>query len=232
MRVLQIKSFNDQSKSAILKAIISLIVLMFCFLNLSAQKGSNIKVKIETGVRWDWDKGKINLNAPFLYVEPKVKTSKNTAIGLRIGAAENSGSIHLSDPNQYYTGIGDPSTIYLFVPTFDYYFIKNNSLPYLGVGVGYYLLTTSRDIIAIGISSDMLEVSVSNQVGFLLRGGFALHKVMIGKVDLSKFSIGLEFNYIPKANIETSNGQLIGTIANSYIALSIGYTFGIGKSSK
>ncbi len=67
-----------------------------------------------------------------------------------------------------------------------------------------------------------MEGSVNNQVGFLLRGGF----------ELGKTRLGLEYNFIPKADIEIPNGQIIGTVDNSYFGLSIGFTIGGGKSSK
>ena len=50
--------------------------------------------------------------------------------------------------------------------------------------------------------------------------------------DLRKFILGLEFNFIPNADVRLSNGQKVGTLATSNIALSIGYTIGNGKNSK
>ena len=70
--------------------------------------------------------------------------------------------------------------------------------------------------------SGVLEVSVDNQVGILLRGGLSLWKLIVG----------LEFNFIPKTNIEIPNEQKIGTVSNSYIGLSVGYEIGVGKNSK
>jgi len=84
----------------------------------------------------------------------------------------------------------------------------------------------------IGNSSEVFKISVNNQVGFLLRGGLDLPKFIIGRVDLSKFSVGLEFNYIPMVDAEISNGEVVGTLNNSNIALAIGYTIGLRKSSK
>jgi len=59
-----------------------------------------------------------------------------------------------------------------------------------------------------------------------------MHKVVIGRADLSKFIFGLEYNYIPIADIKVSNGQRVGTVAMSNLSLSIGYTFGDFKSKK
>ncbi len=87
---------------------------------------------------------------------------------------------------------------------------------------------TSKTARVVGIS-DLLDLSVNNTFGVLLRGGFDLSKLIIKRLDLSKFTIGLEFNYIPKADVEISNGQAVGTVVTSNIALSIGYILDFRK---
>ena len=80
---------------------------------------------------------------------------------------------------------------------------------------------TEVSLIAISPSSEnVIEVSVNNRLGFLLRGG----------LNLEKFILGLEFNYIPKTDIEIPGGQIIGTVSNSYVGLTFGYLIEIGKS--
>ena len=217
----QHKSFCN--KSTLFKRVLILISLLCWLFNLRAQKQSNTKLKIEAGILWDWVEDRIYLSGPFLNVEHKLKTSKNTVIGLRLGAALNSQRILTSDPNQFYI-INDTDNngngAISFGPTLDYYFTKKKSRPYLGLGVGYIFLTTSKKGFVIGYPSDVLELSVNNQLGFLLRGGF----------DLGKVIAGLEFNYIPKTDVEISNGQKIGTVVTSNIALSIGFTIGNWKN--
>ena len=78
-------------------------------------------------------------------------------------------------------------------------------------------------------NSDLLDLSVNNTYGVLLRSGFDLHELVIRGYDLSKFTIGLEFNYIPKSDVEISTGQVVGTVLTSNVALSIGYSIGIRK---
>ncbi len=192
-----------------------------------------MKLKIEAGFLWDSVDEKIYLSGPFLNVEPKLKTSRNTVVGLRIGAALNTQRILTSDPEEYYIAneVGNNGIISL-ASTFDYYFRKNNFRPYLGIGVGHYFLTSTKRGFAIRDPYDALELNVDNQFGLLLRVGFDLHKFVIGKLDFSKFTLGLEYNYIPQANVETLNGQKLGTISTSNVALSIGHTIGFTKSSK
>lgn len=236
-KVFQLKLFSFHDKNTLYKTIILHILFLLCFINLSAQKENNIKMKIEAGILWDWVDGKIYLSGPFLNIEPKLKTSKNTFIGLRIGAAENTQRILTSDPNQFHINNendnGYGNSVFSLVPTFDYYFSKNKLRPYLGVGIGYYFLTTSKDVFVIGKPFDYVqELTINNQIGFLLRGGFNLHKVIVGRFDLSKFTIGLEYNHVPKTDVEIPNGQVVGTVVTSNIAMSFGYTFGNRKRSK
>ncbi len=235
MKVFQLRLFYFYNKSAILKSKMLLIILLSCLFNLSVQSQSNVKLKIETGVLWtskSANPGFPWFNGFFFRVEPKLKTSKNTFIGLRIGASENEKienynplqSYSYNNPNDGLIQFTNPDNgIISIVPTFDYYFNENKYRPYLGGGVGYYFLTNFTEVSPTGIpnpSENILEVSVKNRLGILLRGG----------LDLGKFIIGLEYNFIPKTDIEIPNGQVIGTINNSYVGLSIGYTIGLRKS--
>jgi len=68
-------------------------------------------------------------------------------------------------------------------------------------------------------SIDIQSGSVNNQLGLLLRGG----------LELGNTRFGLEYNFIPKSDIEISNSQIVGTVDNSYLGLSIGFTLGTGK---
>jgi len=219
MRALQLKSCYFHHKSAILKTILLLGLSWFCLVNLIAQKESNIKLKIEAGFLWDWVDGSIYLSGPFLSVEPKLKTSANTVIGLRLGAAQNTQRIINADPFQYSIDNvfdnGNSNGIFSFIPTIDFTFDDRKFRPYLGAGVGYNFLTTSKNVFVRG-TIDAVETSVNNKVGGLLRGGLYIRQ----------FTVGLEFNYIPKTEIELSNGQVIGTMNNSNIALAVGYTIG------
>ena len=214
-----------------------LLIVLFCSFSLHAQKESSIKLKIEIGLNADSYGGKIYGSGYFLNAEPKVKVSKNAAMGLRIGAAVNTQLIKYNDRFQFFieknelNDSGNNSVI-SFVPTFDWYLNESNVRPYLGLGVGYYFLTTNKDAFAINNPLDAVAVRISNQVGGVVRGGLDFHEFTVGKSDLSRFSIGFEFNYIPNADVEIPNGEKVGTIANSNFALSIGYTIGNQKNSK
>jgi len=103
-----------------------------------------------------------------------------------------------------------------FVPVFDYYLSERNLRPYLGVGVAFHISPDPVEIFRIGApdpSEDFLELGIDNRIGLLFRGG----------VESGKFRFGLEYNLIPKADLELPDRPPIGRISNSYLGLSIGF---------
>jgi len=212
------------------RIILSQILLLYLF-NLNAQEKSPIKLKLETGFLWDAIDGKIYFSGALLNIETKIKISKYSVIGLRIGGAVNTQRILNADPDQFYieNGAGQNSVISLG-PTFDYYFNTSNLRPYLGFGLTHSFLTTSKRGFLIANPLDALDLNIGKKIGFLVRAGFDLRKAVIGKVDFSKFILGLEFNYIPKSDVTISNGQKLGTVATSNFSLSIGHIIGEMKS--
>ena len=232
MKIFHLKSSYFSNKKKLLKTILLLSVILYFLGNLSAQKESNIKLKLDAGLNWKpaerdgtyWDWGL------HFSLEPKLKTSKKTFIGLRIQVNENDPTNEKYKPLQFFidSNINNyffemtSTTLISFVPTFDYYFSKNSFNPYLGAGVGIYMLAPSIEFSQNSTSSEELEASIDNQVGFLIRGG----------VDIWNLTVGLEYNYLPEAEIKTSSGLIIGIVDDSFIALTIGYSFGIGKRLK
>ena len=208
-----------------LKRWLLLQVLLFFFLILKAQQANSIKLKVEGGVLWDAVDGKVYLSGPFLNLEPKLNISRNILLGLMLEGAINTQIILTADPNQFYINndVGFNGVVSIG-PTLDYYFTTSDSSPYVGIGFIHSFLTTTKKGLIIDTTFDEQKLSVDDRVGVLLRMGTNLHKVKIGQSDLSRFMLGLKFNYIPKANIELS-GQRIGTIATSNLALSIGRVF-------
>jgi len=196
-----------------------------CFVNLNAQKEPYIKLKVEAGLNWKPAEKDASLWGQIYSLEPKLKTSKKTFIGLRIQANENYQINEKYKPNQFFIDNNlnvnffeaTSGTLISFVPTVDYYFSKNRFSPYLGAGIGLYMLAPPIKFLQKTTPSGVLETSVANQAGFLIRGG----------VDIGKLSVGLEFNYLLEADIKVPSGLIIGTVDDSFIALLIGYSFGI-----
>lgn len=209
MGIFQLKLFCN--KKTILKRQLLLIIVFFFMFNLNAQDESNIKWQIEPGVLVLSDSENFGL---LLNVEPKIKISKNKVIGLRFGVALNTQKFKNNDRSQFNINDQQNNAVISFVPTFDYYLNEEKYRPYLGFGLGYYLFNYT-DVFRIG-SVNALEGRAKNQLGVLIRCGF----------ESGNTRFELEYNFIPKADIEIPDGQIIGTVNNSYLGLSIGFTIG------
>lgn len=190
-----------------------LVGLLFCLFNLNAQ----VALRIEPGVLLETNSENLGL---LLNIEPKLKFSKNSVIGLRFAIAANPQNFKINDSSQYFIEDLDDNGFISFVLAYDYYLNSIKYRPFLGIGSGYYLFNYT-DVKPRNGSREILEGSVNNQLGLLLRGGF----------ELGKIRLGLEYNLVPKSEIQIPNGEMIGTVDNSYLGLSIGFTIGGEKSS-
>ncbi len=213
MKIFQLQFFNN--KNTTLKKKLLLIILLLCLFNLNAQDNYNVKLRIEPGFLLKTDSENLGL---LLNFEPNIRISENSVIGLRFGLALNPQKFENNNSTQFNIDEENDNAVISFVPTFDYYLNENNTRPYFGLGLGYYLFSS---VVIANPSENVSEGSVNNQVGFLLRGG----------LELGNTRYGLEYNFIPKADIEIPNGKIIGTVDNSYIGLSIGFIIGGGKGS-
>ncbi|WP_430410394.1 hypothetical protein [Kordia sp.] len=202
--------FNNKNNS--LKKKLLLITLLFGFYNLNAQ----VKFRIEPGFLLKTESENLGL---MFNIEPNIEISNNCVIGLRFGLALNPQKIENNDSSQFFIDDENDNAVLSFMPTFDYYLNENHIRPYLGLGLGYYLFSSEEIAIS---SGDVTEGNVNNQLGLLLRGGFEWRKT----------KIGLEYNFIPKADIKIQNNQTIGTVNNSYFGISIGFLIGGGKSTR
>lgn len=202
-----------------LKRVLLLQILFFCSFHLNAQVKSNIKLGIEPGFLLVTDSEKLGI---FLNVEPKLKVTKNAFIGVRVTVVFNPQKIKIHNTLQYYTNDEFDNGGLSFVPTFDHYFKEDYFkgkffTPYLGLGIGYYALARYLDIMSLNSGDDFVAI-IDRKLGFLFRGG----------IESNNLRIGLEYNFIPKSDIEEPNGQTIGTVDNSYVGLSIGFILGGG----
>lgn len=200
-----------------MKFLLQIVLLLYLF-HLNAQEGTTIKLVIEGGILPLSETENLGL---FLNAEPKLKISDNIFLGLRVGVILNAQSIENNDEFQYEIDERSDNGGISLVPTIDYYLNENYFRPYLGLGIGPYLLTKYIDVFDYS-SQSRFEVNVKNQAGFLVRGG----------LESDKIRFGLEYNYILKADVEVPNGQIIGTINNSYFGLAIGFIIGHKKKSE
>ncbi len=209
MKILRNQFFNTLRNS--LKTIVLSLIVSLGLFNINAQ----VQLKIEPGVLLNTESENLGL---MLNVEPFIEISSNKVIGLRFGLALNPQRFETNDSSQFFFDDVNDNAILSFMPTFDHYFNENYTRPYLGMGFGYYVFS-SVDIA--NPSGGITEARIDNQLGFLLRGG----------VHWGKTKFGLEYNFIPKADIKIANDLIIGTAANSYYGVSIGFMIGGTKST-
>ncbi|MBP2831774.1 hypothetical protein J8281_06190 [Aquimarina sp. U1-2] len=186
------------------------ILLFICFSQINAQ----VQLRLEPGVLLETGSDNLGL---LLNIEPKVKSSTRSVIGLRFGIAINPHKFEIDDNSSFFVDDVEDNAIISFVPTFDYYLSENHYRPYVGLGLGYYLFS-NFDISDRNGSIDRIEGNVNNQVGLLVRGG----------LEVANTRFGVVYNYIPKAEIQIPDGPTIGTVDNSYFGIVIGFTI-IGR---
>ena len=186
------------------------LLLLFGLCNLNAQ----VQFRIEPGVLLKTESENIGI---LFNIEPNIDISKNSVIGLRFGVSINSQKFETNRDSQFFIDEKNDNAVISFVSTFDHYLNEKRYRPYLGLGIGYYLLS-SIDVTTFA-NENVLEGTIKNQLGLLLRGG----------LELGNTRFGLEYNLIPKANIEILNNQEVGNVSNSYFGVSVGFQLGYGK---
>ena len=204
------------SNSMMLKKIILLAVLFFHLTNLNAQGWNNVRLGLDIGVLDLLESENFGL---FLNVEPKLKSSRNMTLGLRIAITANSLTYENYDNTQFSINEASGNGSISFVPTLDYCWYENKFRPNLGFGIGTYLLVTYLDVYPITPGNsyeEVIEINVKNRFGLLLKGGFTL----------GRSRLGLEYNFVPKAELEIPTGQKVGKVDLSYFGLSIGLILG------
>ncbi|OXA81581.1 hypothetical protein B0A58_01405 [Flavobacterium branchiophilum NBRC 15030 = ATCC 35035] len=153
-------------------------------------------------------------------IEPKYNIKDNMNIGLRFGAAAMAKNIQstTSTTANVDAEIGVNNSYLL---TYDYYFNQSGSsfVPYIGAGAGLFQLANLEinDTNSTTTTTTMLDAT--SKTGGLVRGGF----------EWGKFRMGVEYNFVPKSNIQDLKGTVVGSTDNSYLGIHLGFYIGGGK---
>jgi len=219
MKVIQSRAICDNG--IMFRKILLLLFVIFSSFHFYAQESGNIKLSVEAGIM-PLLRNSENLGF-LLHVEPKIKVLDNTFMGMRIGLAINSHVFEVHDNAPYIINTEQNHAVLSFTPTIDYYFRKSYYRPYIGAGIGYHILADYVDVFrSTNASEGVIEGNVNKRIGLLLRGG----------VESDKLRLGLEYNIIPTGDIEILDGSVIGTVVNSYVGLTIGFTIIGGQRSE
>ena len=207
----------------LLKEKLVFVFLMLGLYTLHAQERNKFKLGVEVAPTISTG---LNSSLGFLVaIEPKFNNTENSAVGLKIGrAVAIERNIKFLDDFQFNeVGWHKVYEVLSLAATFDQYLGKPNSKfqPFAGGGLSYYKASGVGDIDTqdnptMNFSSN---TKIKGQLGILLRGGF----------ELGKFRLGVEHNFIPKSNIKLPNGDIAGSVKDSYFSVSFGCTIGGGK---
>jgi len=196
-----------------LRRTIILLILSIILIPLKAQIRDNLKLELEVGfpIRTDSDNFGLLLN-----VEPKLKVAEHVFVGMRIAMAMNTQSFDNKDSSQFIIDKQSDHGFISIIPTCSYYWQLAKFNPYVGIGIGPYSLANNIDVFRINTKDPLentFEIELRNQIGFLLRAG----------AESGKISFGLEYNIVPKINVESPEGQKVGMVNSSYLGITLGW---------
>lgn len=153
-------------------------------------------------------------------LEPKINVANNMSVGLRFGTAALAKEVTYYDISEDYEGevSGNASV----TATFDYYFNKGNSnvAPFIGGGFGYYALSS--------IDIENGDFDNPDEVGNL-EANFKWAPMLRAGVELGRFRMAAEYNFVPPSDLQNISGQVIGEAINEYFGFTLGFYVGGGR---
>ncbi len=155
-----------------------------------------------------------------LNLEPKVNVADNMSVGLRFGVAGLAKDVTYFDINEDFEG--EVAANASVTGTFDYYFNKGNSrtAPFIGAGFGYFALSS--------VDFEDGDFDNPDNIGNL-EADFAWAPMIRAGVELNKFRMAAEYNFVPKSDLQNAAGDAIGEAVNQYFAFTLGFYVGGGR---
>ena len=198
-----------------MKKLLGVLVALLIMNTAYSQQAGKFRYQMDFGTAVPKDGG---LGA-IVNLEPQVLVMNNLAVGMRMGVAGLAKDIVYYDiPDDYDGEVGANLSV---LATANYYFNfgRGTVAPYVGGGFGYYSLS-NIDI----EDTDIDEDDVEN-----LETDFAWAPMVRAGVELNKFRIGVEYNFVPKSNLQNVGGDVIGRATNEYFAFTLGFFVGGGR---
>ncbi len=195
---------------------ITLLLCIGAFVSLSAMSQDELKpFKVDVSLGYAIPGGSGAKGGVLFAVEPKYAVMSNLALGLRMEVAVVARGLS-SVNDDTFTDV-DVKASGSYVLTGDYYFSDNYSFrPFAGAGAGIYSMAAAT----ITDDTETINGGATSKFGGLVRLGF----------EASHFRLGLEYNLVPKTNLEdlAGSGNTI-TTKNSYIGIKLGVCIGGGR---
>lgn len=198
-----------------MKKLLTIIISLLAVLTAFSQEADRFRFQMDLGAAAPKGGG----IGALVNLEPQILVRRNFALGLRMGVAGLAKDIvYYEIPDDYTGELGANASI---TGTANYYFNygKGKAAPYIGGGFGYYTMSN------VNIGSTDID---SDDLGDL-RANIAWAPMLRAGVELGKFRIGVEYNFVPKSDLQTINGEVIGQATNEYFGFTIGYFVGGGK---
>lgn len=198
-----------------MKKVLSMWVALLVMQTAYSQQAGKFRYQMDLGFAAPKDGG----IGALVHIEPQVLVMDNLAIGLRMGATGLAKDVtYYNIPDDY---DGEIAANLSVSGTANYYFNFSDSkvAPYIGAGFGYYALS-NIDIEGTDIDEDDVEN---------LEASFAWAPMVRVGVELDKFRIGAEYNFVPSSNLQNIGGDVIGKATNEYFAFTLGFFVGGGR---
>ncbi|MEP0711186.1 hypothetical protein [Algoriphagus sp.] len=181
-----------------------------------AQQKGRFRIDLEAGPAIPKEGG-----IGFLFhIEPKINVADNMSVGIRFGSTALAKDVTYFNITEDYEGeiAGNISVS----GTFDYFFHKegSNLAPFIGAGFGYYALSS------IDVNSD--DFNSPDNFGDL-EANFKWAPMLRAGLELGKFRMGAEYNFIPTSDLQNASGQVIGEAINQYFGFTLGAFIGGGR---
>lgn len=152
-------------------------------------------------------------------LEPQILIKDNLAFGLRLGVAALAKDVtYYSIPDDYNGEVAANSSI---SGTLNYYINNGNSrvAPYIGAGFGYYALSNIQ----------VEDTNIDDDDIGNLEASFAWAPMIRAGVELGKFRLGAEYNFVPSSDLQNVSGQVVGEAINQYFGFTFGFFVGGGR---
>lgn len=199
-----------------MKKIFALLLLIAISSVTYAQQAGRFRIDLEAGPAIP-KKGGIGL---LFNIEPKINVADNISVGIRFGTTALAKDVTYFDLTEDYEG--EISGNISVSGTLDYFFHKegSNLAPFIGAGFGYYALSS------IDVNSD--DFNSPDNFG-ALEANFKWAPMVRAGIELGKFRMGAEYNFIPASNLQNASGQVIGEAINQYFGFTLGAFIGGGR---
>lgn len=201
-----------------MKKLFTVLLLLLVIQSTYAQRAGGFRFQMDLGTAIPQGGG----IGALVNLEPQILIKDNLAFGMRLGVAALAKDVTYYSIQEDYNG--EVSANASLAGTLNYYFNNGNSrvAPYFGGGFGYYALSSVQID-----DTDFGNGEVGN-----LEASFAWAPMVRAGVELGKFRIGAEYNFVPTSDLQNTNGQVIGEAVNEYFGFTLGFFVGGGRWRK